>query len=91
MTGWPKRNSGANRQIGPTQLALLRRLAASRNGQAIIDERSNNAEWCAAKRLERRGLLSKHVFGNPGIGRTVIYSLTEVGRAKLKAVDKLTS
>lgn len=82
---WPKKNSGANRQIGETQRRILERAAASPSGQMVISP-EQNADWCAAKRLTQRGLLNRQKFGAEAIGFIVIYEITERGRQKLKEV-----
>lgn len=84
MSPWPKYHSGANRQVGETQFALLKRAAESGSGQLMIDQASNNREWCAMKRMVQRGLFDKHAFGDFIFGRTVIYTITDAGRAKLR-------
>jgi hypothetical protein len=79
---WPKKGSTANRQIGPRQVAILRRAARSESGQIMIDPK-DNAQWCAAKRLTARGLLQRQVFGGKRFGVVTIYRITERGRSKL--------
>jgi len=86
MSPWPKYRSGAIRQIGPTQLEMLRQAAHSPSGQIILDDISGkgNARWCAMKRMVRRGLFDRQEFGNAVIGTTVIYTITDNGRQALK-------
>jgi hypothetical protein len=84
---WPKYRSGINRQIGETQEKLLRRLLDSSNGQIMIDPTTNNADWCAAKRLTQRGLMERKRFGGV-LGWTVIYEITDAGREKVRSLDR---
>lgn len=83
MGAWPLKDSGANRQIGETQRAILARAAAAASGQVIIGP-DQNADWCAVKRLVQRGLMSRHVFGSGKFGTLSVYQITARGRAKLK-------
>ena len=79
---WPKKDSGANRQIGERQLSILRRAAWTQSGQILINPK-DNAEWCAAKRLTQRGLLERQTFGGKRFGTVTLYRITERGRKKL--------
>ena len=79
---WPLRESGLDKEIGPTQLTLLR--SARDDGMVMLGAvRRDNARWCAAKRLAQRGLLRREQFGSPAIGWTTIYKITERGLEKL--------
>lgn len=86
MSPWPKYHSGAVRQIGETQLALLRRAAHSPSGQIILagTTATNNAQWCAMKRMVQRGLFRRDTFGGGSLGTTIIYTITDAGREALK-------
>jgi hypothetical protein len=87
VSTWPAWHSGVNRQIGDTQLALLTRAAARPSGQIMLDPGRQNAQWCAMKRMVRRGLFDRHAFSanaGPFGPRTVIYTITDAGREKLK-------
>lgn len=79
--GWPAWHSGVKRQIGPAQMELLRRAVASPSGQLIIESK-DNVRHCAIKRLTQRGLFDRLRFGNPIIGYTTLYEITEQGRAQ---------
>lgn len=83
MSNWPKRNSGANRQIGETQRRILERAAGSPSGQVMISP-EQNADWCAVKRLTQRGLMKRQTFGGKRFGVITLYRITDRGRAKLK-------
>lgn len=85
--GWPKVETGANRQVGGTQERLLRRAVASPSGQVMIDPKRENAQWCAMKRLVRRGLFTRYEFGDAVLGTTVLYQITERGRNKIREYD----
>lgn len=84
VSHWPARNSGANRQIGPTEQRVLIRAHNSRSGQVVIEPKRDNALWCAAKRLTQRGLLERQRFGGDDIGWITVYKITERGTTKLK-------
>lgn len=94
---YPAKDTGANRQIGGTQIEVL--LAAARmratdhdhggdgvvsQGCIMIDPSTENAKWCAAKRLVRRGLLGRYELGGPKFGTVIVYTITDRGLAKLK-------
>lgn len=81
---WPKRITGANRQIGESQVEVLMRAYRSPSGQIIIAS-SDNRLWCAAKRLKQRGLLDRFQFGTETTGYVTVYQITGRGRDKLKA------
>lgn len=85
-SSWPKRESGANRQIGERQIAIMRRAQDSPSGQVVIDP-ACNADWCAVKRLVQRGLMVRWTFGGKGVGRLTVYSLSERGRLKLQEIS----
>lgn len=87
---WPVWHSGVKRQLGPTQMRVLARAAASPSGQLIIGSR-NNAEWCAIKRLTQRGLFDRLTFGNDAIGRMTIYQITDEGRQQYAAEKEVRS
>lgn len=80
---WPQRESGANRQVGLTQLKVLKRAALAPSHQIIIDPK-DNALWCAAKRLTQRGLMQRHRFGNDLLGWITVYQITDRGLAKYR-------
>lgn len=82
---WPIKGSLANRQVGETQLAVMRRCAATKNNMIIVDPAGSNAEWCAVKRLTARGLMERKRFGGDDIGWVTTYGLTQRG------IDKLIS
>lgn len=86
MSPWPQYRSGVTRQIGETQLALLRRAEHSKSGQVILagTTKTNNAQWCAMKRMVQRGLFDRQTFGSPTLGTTTIYTITDAGRKALK-------
>lgn len=89
MSAWPAWHSGANRQVGGTQLELLIEATGKPSGQIMIDPSNagQNARWCAMKRMVQRGLFERHAFGaDTGLfgPRTVIYTITDAGRQKLK-------
>jgi hypothetical protein len=84
---WPKKDSGANRQIGERQISILRRAEWSPSGQVVINPK-DNADWCAAKRLTQRGLLERQTFGGKRFGTVTLYCITERGRDKLKETDR---
>lgn len=84
VSHWPKKESGANRQIGPREVRVMTRAANSLSGQIIIVPKDDNASWCAAKRLVQRGLMARQRFGGEGIGWITVYALTERGREKLR-------
>ena len=71
-------------QLGETQRALLERAAASVSGQVLIDPKRDNARWCAAKRMIRRGYMARYVFGGAGFGTLTVYAITDKGREKLR-------
>lgn len=80
---WPQKESGANRQVGRTQLDLLRRAALAPNHQIIVMP-SDNALWCAIKRLTQRGLFERQQFGSDVLGWTTVYRITDRGLAKYR-------
>lgn len=83
VSTWPKKESGANRQIGPRETNVMLRAAGSPSGQIIIMSK-DNASWCAAKRLVQRGLMARRRFGSDAIGWIAVYELTRRGREKLR-------
>lgn len=85
MTTWPQYRSGANRQVGDTQLELLAEAADKPSGQLMIDPGRQNRQWCAMKRMVQRGLFDRHRFGGDfaPLGSVVIYTITDAGRRKL--------
>jgi hypothetical protein len=87
MSTWPAWRSGANRQVGDTQLSLLAEAADKPSGQLMLNSRRQNAQWCAMKRMVQRGLFDRQTFGADAAlfgRRTVIYTITDAGRQKLK-------
>lgn len=82
--GWPGWRTGANRQVGATQFALLSAAAERESRQLMLDPARQNREWCAMKRMVRRGLFERLEFGNEVLGTTVIYEITDAGLRKLK-------
>lgn len=75
------------RMLGETQLALLRRAAASNEKMIVVDWR-NNVEVCAMKRLRKRGLMIKKTFGDAHIGFISVYTITRQGMMWVRGVDK---
>ena len=86
MSPWPKYYSGAIRQVGGTQLELLRRAAHSPSGQIILagTTKANNAQWCAMKRMVQRGLFHANTFGSKKLGFMTVYTITGAGRDALR-------
>lgn len=83
VSHWPKKDSGANRQIGPRETHVMLRARNSPSGQIIIMPKDDNASWCAAKRLVQRGLMTRQRFGDDAIGWITVYQLTQRGKQKL--------
>lgn len=85
MTTWPQWHSGANRQVGETQLSLLAEAAARPSGQLMLDAARDNARWCAMKRMVQRGLFNRQQIGSDfaPLGSVVIYTITDAGHKKL--------
>lgn len=84
VSHWPKFESGANRQIGPSEERLLLRAINSKSGQVVIDPKTENAAWCAAKRLTQRGLMRRQRFGSRKLGFILIFQVTQRGIDKMK-------
>lgn len=84
MSPWPQLRSGAERQVGDTQLDLLQRAAAG-TGQIILRTpvKQNNREWCAMKRMVQRGLFMRHTFGAGTRYAVTVHVITDAGRKKL--------
>lgn len=80
---WTAWRSGANRQVGSSQMELLAKAVASESGQIMVDPKDNRL-WCAAKRLHQRGLLERHRFGGEGFGWITVYTITDAGRRKYR-------
>ena len=89
MGAWPKYRSGIDRPVGETQVALLAEAADKDNGQVMADPQTQNARWCAMKRMVQRGLFERYAFGSEVIGVITVYQITDAGRAKLKKVKEM--
>ena len=68
-----------------TQLDLLLRASTHGTGQIMIDPKTQNADWCAMKRMVKRGLFARQSFGNSRyLGYVVVYTITDAGQTKLQ-------
>lgn len=76
---------GMVEKVGPTQRDLL--VSARVEPIMLKSIRQDNTRWCAAKRLVKRGLLTRHTFGTLHIGYTTLYAPTERGRRVWLKVD----
>ena len=86
MSPWPQHHSGAVRQVGETQLELLRRASAATSGQIMLagTTKNNNAQWCAMKRMVQRGLFDRTTVGGKRFGTVTLYTITDAGREALR-------
>lgn len=87
---WPKLNSGANRQIGSTQLELMHRAMTTPNKQIMVASK-DNALHCAMKRMVQRGLFRRIKFGTARLGFITVYELTCSGERKYREVRRPSS
>lgn len=67
------------RHTGPREHEVLTVAADTYPGVIMIDPKNDNARWCAAKRLVKRGMLDRITFGNSVLGSTVVYKITDAG------------